>query len=164
MYNPSLLENAAKFIAECKARKLKIAVAESCTGGLLAGLITSISGASEVFEMGFITYSNEAKTQLIGVDETLVETYGAVSEEVARAMAEGARDRANADVALSVTGIAGPGGATKEKPVGLVYIACATHAQITCSKNIFKGDRQAIRLHSCEAALEMGLLSLRGTT
>lgn len=155
MFPEHLLEKAEQLVRVCSAQKKFITTAESCTGGLLAGLITSVSGASDVFRVGFISYSNIAKTKQLEVDAALVATHGAVSEQVARAMAEGARGKSNADIALSVTGIAGPGGGSDEKPVGLVYIACATPTETLCTKNNFSGSRQEIRLQACWKAIEM---------
>lgn len=108
-----------------RAKGLRLATAESCTGGLVAAALTEIPGASDVFERGFVTYSNEAKRDMLGVPSPLIERHGAVSAEVARAMAQGAIDRSDADIAVAVTGVAGPGGGSVEKPVGLVHFACA---------------------------------------
>ena len=118
-------------VCELKRRGLTLTTAESCTGGLLADRVTDVSGASEVFHEGFVTYSNKAKSELLGVSAELIERHGAVSAEVARAMAEGAKNRAQADFALALTGIAGPGGGSAEKPVGLVHIALARPAAET---------------------------------
>ena len=112
-----LIEQLAE---KCIAEKLKIATAESCTGGLVAKLITDLAGSSQWFECGFVTYSNEAKQEMIGVDADLIQQWGAVSEPVAAAMAAGARKRANSDIAIAITGIAGPTGASEHKPLGLV--------------------------------------------
>ncbi|MCX7325385.1 MAG: CinA family protein [Hyphomicrobiales bacterium] len=109
----------------CRSQGLMLATAESCTGGLVAGALTAISGSSDVVERGFVTYSNEAKSGMLGVPPALIEAHGAVSEPVARAMAEGALVHSRADIAVSVTGIAGPGGGSVAKPVGLVHFACA---------------------------------------
>jgi PncC family amidohydrolase len=132
-----------------------LAVAESCTGGLLGHRITNVSGSSAYFEGGVLSYSNEVKERLLGVPhETLVE-HGAVSEETALAMARGARRLLGVDVALSVTGIAGPTGGTAEKPVGLVYIGLAAQGTELCERHIWKGDRAENKASSAEAALEM---------
>lgn len=125
MFPTDLLVAAEALLAECRARGLKLATSESCTGGLVAGLLTEIAGSSDVVERGFVTYSNEAKNELLGVPMALIERVGAVSEEVARAMAEGAVAKAPVDLAVSITGVAGPGGGTATKPVGLVHFACA---------------------------------------
>lgn len=147
---------AERIVASARERQETIATAESCTGGLIAALITSIAGSSAVFTHGFVTYANEAKTSMIGVSPDLIATYGAVSEPVARAMAEGARNAAHSSIAVSATGIAGPGGATDEKPVGLVYLACA-HAggETRYVKHIFSGDRDSVRMQAVLAALAL---------
>lgn len=125
---------------------VRVAVAESCTGGLLAAALTDIPGSSAVFERGFVTYSNQAKHESLGVPVALIEEHGAVSEPVAVAMAEGALKHSYADIAVSITGIAGPGGGSAEKPIGLVYIGLArTGHRTQCQRHIFTGNRQAIR-------------------
>ncbi len=133
----------------------KIAVAESCTGGLLSRKITAIAGASDYLDRGFVTYSNRAKTELLGVPEELLAAHGAVSAEVAVAMAEGARGNAGAEVGIAITGIAGPTGGTAQKPVGTVYIACATPERSSVEKNLFGGTREQIQEHAAQAALVM---------
>ena len=160
MYPDSLLTKTEQLVQQLTASSKTITAAESCTGGLLGGLITSVAGASDVFHQGLITYSNEAKQRLLGVDEALLAKHGAVSEEVARAMAKGALASAQADIALSITGIAGPGGGSAEKPVGLVYIGCARGEEVVVAKNIFTGNRQSVRLQSCHKAIEMALVCL----
>jgi len=133
---------------------LKIATAESCTGGLVAGTLTAIAGSSDVYERGWVTYSNEAKREQLGVSAALLEAHGAVSGEVAEAMAKGALHRSKADVAISVTGIAGPGGGSPEKPVGLVYIGLARKdgwSQVERCR--FDGDRDAVRAQTVTRAL-----------
>lgn len=132
-----------------------LAVAESCTGGLIARRITSVAGASDYFDRGFITYSNRAKTELLGVPEELLVRHGAVSAEVAKAMAEGARERAGADAALAVTGIAGPTGGTAEKPVGTVFMACAVSGQTTVEHHLFGGFREHIQEGAAQTALQL---------
>lgn len=132
-----------------------LATAESCTGGLLAGRITEVAGSSEYFREGVVTYSNEAKTRMLGVPAALIEAHGAVSEQVAEAMARGVRKLANATFGIGITGIAGPGGGSEEKPVGLVYIALADEADVAARKFVFPGDRQFIRMLSVNAALDM---------
>lgn len=124
-----------------KKKGLKLTTAESCTAGLLAGRVMNVAGASEVYDEGYITYSNEAKHRILGVKEKTLEEHGAVSHKTAYEMAEGAAKVANADAALSVTGIAGPGGGTAEKPVGLVYIGCYLNGQIRTVEFRFTGDR-----------------------
>jgi nicotinamide-nucleotide amidase len=129
-----------------RARGWTMATAESCTGGLIAATCTALAGSSDWFERGFVTYSNAAKTELLGVDAGLIVQHGAVSEPVARAMAEGALLRCPADVAVAVTGIAGPGGGTPAKPVGLVWLAWARRgASANCESQVFPGDRAAVR-------------------
>jgi nicotinamide-nucleotide amidase len=138
-----------------KMRGYTLATAESCTGGLLAGRITDVPGSSEYFLEGVVSYSNEAKIDLLGVPKKLIATHGAVSEQVAGAMAVGIRKRAGSTFGVGVTGVAGPGGGSPEKPVGLVYIALADDSQNTTRKFIFPGDRQFIRTLSVNAALDM---------
>jgi nicotinamide-nucleotide amidase len=140
----------------CRMRKLTIATAESCTGGLVAGALTDIPGSSDVIDRGFVTYSNEAKTELVGVPADLIAHHGAVSVHVAREMAAGALKRSKADVAVAVTGIAGPGGGSEAKPVGLVYLAVARRgSEPAIERHQFHGNRAAIRQATVERALEM---------
>lgn len=135
---------------------MTVATAESCTGGLIASRITDVPGASAVFMRGFVTYSNEAKSDLLGVDAALLEEHGAVSEPVAKAMAEGARSRAGADFGVGVTGIAGPGGGTAEKPVGLVFIAIAVpHGATQCEKVLYPSDRATFKRFASQKALDL---------
>ncbi|MGH9938452.1 MAG: competence/damage-inducible protein A [Blastocatellia bacterium] len=138
-----------------KLRGYTLATAESCTGGLLAGRLTDVPGSSEYFLEGVVSYSNEAKVDLLGVPKKWIKTHGAVSQQVAEAMAAGIRKRAGSTFGVGVTGIAGPGGGSEEKPVGLVYIALADDSQTTTRKLIFPGDRQFIRTLSVNAALDM---------
>jgi nicotinamide-nucleotide amidase len=145
-----------------RERKLTLALAESCTGGLVAARLTEVAGASEFFERGYVTYSNRAKMDLLGVDAGLLERAGAVSEEVARAMAEGARRAAGVDVALAITGIAGPGGGTPDKPVGLTFLAMAGRLGDRVRKAHFPGDRERVRHQACQATLEMLRRALLG--
>jgi nicotinamide-nucleotide amidase len=128
MIGHGLVEAAGGLLDLCRARKLKVAAAESCTGGLLAAVLTEIAGSSDVFERGFVTYSNEAKQTMLGVAPAVLESFGAVSRETAEAMARGALARAPVDLAVAVTGIAGPGGAVAGKPVGLVHFAAASRS------------------------------------
>jgi nicotinamide-nucleotide amidase len=142
----------------------KVATAESCTGGLVAGAITEIAGSSAVLERGFVTYSNEAKMEMLGVSRDIIETFGAVSIACAWAMAKGALDRSKADIAVAISGIAGPGGATATKPVGIVYIGVArkgTDAFVV--ENNFSGDRSSVRQQSLEMALNLLLKALTAT-
>ncbi len=154
MPNSSEIGAAFDVLTACKRAKIKIATAESCTGGLVAAALTEIPGSSEVVERGFVTYSNEAKIELLAVSPGLILAFGAVSEPVARAMAEGALHRSHADMAVSITGVAGPGGGTVEKPVGLVHFGLARKGRATqTSHRIFGGDRAAIRRFAVEYAL-----------
>jgi nicotinamide-nucleotide amidase len=155
MFSNTHINQATALLDAYRSKGLKLVTAESCTGGLISALLTEISGSSDVFECGFVTYSNESKINLLGIDAVLIERHGAVSEQIACAMANGAIAKTGADVAVSVTGIAGPTGGTEEKPVGLVYIAVATKNNVLCTKNIFTGDRNNIRLSSVSKALEM---------
>ena len=157
LFSSSLLRLAEVVLAEARAQKLRIATAESCTGGLIGGLLTEIPGSSDVFERGFIVYSNRAKQDMLGVPGDLIADQGAVSEAVARAMAEGAVENSNAHIAVAVTGIAGPGGGTGLKPVGLVHIAaCRENRSILHEAHRF-GDigRTEVRIKTIEAALDL---------
>jgi nicotinamide-nucleotide amidase len=156
MFEPALLARAEKLLADARAEGVKIATAESCTGGLVAGLLTEIPGSSDVVERGFVTYSNQAKHELLGVPDALMVRHGAVSAEVARAMALGALKHSHADLAVAVTGIAGPGGGTEGKPVGLVHLAVARGDCLVIRECRF-GDigRREVRLKAVEAAMEM---------
>jgi nicotinamide-nucleotide amidase len=158
MNSPSLIRSAETMLAEARAQGLQIVTAESCTGGLIAALLTEIAGASDVFERGFVTYSNRAKEEMLGVPAALIAEHGAVSEPVARAMAEGALQHSAAQLAVAVTGIAGPGGGTVQKPVGLVHIAAARHSRETIHQAHRFGEigRTEIRIRTVEQAL--GLL------
>jgi nicotinamide-nucleotide amidase len=157
MFPSPLLRLAEVVLAEAREKKLRIATAESCTGGLIGGLLTEIPGSSDVFERGFIAYSNRAKQDMLGVPGDLIADMGAVSEAVARAMAEGAVENSNAHLAVSVTGVAGPGGGTKMKPVGLVHIAAARENRSILHEAHRFGDigRSEIRMKAVEAALEL---------
>ena len=148
---------AKTILAKARAAKLRIATAESCTGGLIAACLTEIPGSSDVLDRGFVTYSNRAKTEMLGVPAALIDKHGAVSEEVARAMAKGALAHSNAQLAIAVTGIAGPGGGTTEKPVGLVHIAAARADHKLLHQAHHFGDigRDKIRLKSVEATLKI---------
>jgi nicotinamide-nucleotide amidase len=146
---------------ELVKRKQTVAVAESCTGGLLAKLITDIPGASEYFTYGWVTYSNNAKITELGVPAEIIEKYGAVSEQAASVMAEQARQKAGSDFAISITGIAGPTGGTKDKPVGLVYIGLSDAQQVQTKRFIFLADRETVRMRAALTALNMLRLKLR---
>ena len=138
-------------------KEYKITTAESCTGGLVAATIVNVSGASEVFQAGFVTYANEAKEKELGVKSETLQTYGAVSEKTAKEMAIGCAAHAKAQVGISTTGIAGPGGGTAEKPVGLVYIGCAVRSNVYVEKNVFSGDRQQVRRQAADRAIGFAL-------
>ena len=155
---PDLKDRAAALLDAYRQKGLKIATVESCTGGLVAALLTEIAGSSAVVERGFVTYSNEAKTELVGVPASLIATHGAVSEPVARAMAEGALAHSRAHVAVAITGIAGPGGATVAKPVGLVHFGLARRGAPVVHLERRYGDpgREIVRRRAVEDAL--GLL------
>lgn len=146
-------KEASTLVQILAEKKLKLTTAESCTGGLVAAAITDIPGASSVFEQGFITYSNASKHALLGVDASVIETQGAVSAAVARAMAEGVRAKTSADIAVAITGIAGPGGGSATKPVGLVFIATAYKNVTHCTENQFNGSRSEIRSEAVDKAL-----------
>jgi nicotinamide-nucleotide amidase len=143
-------------LTRCREKKLMLATAESCTGGLIAGALTEIAGSSDVVERGFVTYSNRAKNEMLGVAAPLIAWHGAVSAEVARAMATGALAHAPVELAIAVTGIAGPGGGSPDKPVGLVHLAVARRGEkVQNEHQIFPGDRTAIRQATVLRALEM---------
>jgi nicotinamide-nucleotide amidase len=154
---PEMTNRAATLLDAYRDKGLKIATAESCTGGLVAALLTEISGSSSVMERGFVTYSNEAKIELIGVPAELIAAHGAVSEPVARAMAEGALAHSRADVAVGITGVAGPTGGTATKPVGLVHFALARKGAATIHLERRYGDlgREIVRRRAVEDALAL---------
>lgn len=156
MFPDDIHDLASAVIAEAGARGWTVATAESCTGGLVAGALTAVAGSSAVVDRGFVTYSNAAKSGLLGVPAALIVDHGAVSEAVARAMAAGARDRAGVDLTVSITGVAGPGGGTADKPVGRVHFASASPAGVLHEVRSF-GDlgRESVRLASVRVALEM---------
>ena len=157
MIGPEIKVTVSELLKIFKTCNLKIATAESCTGGLLSAALTSVSGSSAVVERGFVTYTNTAKIQSLGVPHDLLNAHGAVSAEVARAMAEGALTKSNADVAISITGIAGPGGATQGKPVGLVYFGLAREHMrtVTLERRYGEIGRDGIREASVETALDL---------
>ena len=148
-------ESAVLVLAQAlRGAGLRLAAAESCTGGLIAAACTAVAGSSDWFERGFVSYSNEAKIDMLGVDAALLARHGAVSAEVARAMAEGALAHSRADLAVAVTGIAGPGGATMDKPVGTVWLAVAARAGVTQTELLqLSGDRASIRAQTVQHAL-----------
>jgi nicotinamide-nucleotide amidase len=157
MFSSPLMSLAQVLLAEAREQRLRIATAESCTGGLIAGLLTEIPGSSDVLDRGFVVYSNRAKSDLLGVPGDLIADQGAVSEAVARAMAEGAVENSNAHMAIAVTGVAGPGGGTKLKPIGVVHIAAARERRSILHEAHRFGDigRTEIRIKSVEAALTL---------
>ena len=158
MFDPALIDDATRLLAGLRARNLMITTAESCTGGLIAALLTEIPGSSDVVDCGFITYSNSAKQHLIGVSADILARHGAVSAAVAMAMAEGALKQApQATITVSVTGVAGPGGGSEAKPVGLVHFGCAMTDQPTVHRECRFGDlgRADIRLATVREALDL---------
>lgn len=157
------LELSMALVAELKKRGMKIASVESCTAGLISKIITDAPGSSEIFDLGITTYSNKMKTKMVGVPEDILEKHGAVSPETAKAMAEGIRRVSGADIGVATTGIAGPGGGTPEKPVGLVYTAIATESDVKVSRLMIDhsgADRNSIRTTAAETVLNdvLGLL------
>jgi nicotinamide-nucleotide amidase len=156
MLPDAILKEAEALLAACRAKGIKLAIAEACTGGLIAAALTSFAGSSDVVDRAFVTYSNEAKNQMIGVPMPLIDDHGAVSEHVAAAMADGALARSRAAIAVSVTGMAGPGGGGTEKPMGLVWFGLArTGTPAITERTVFPGDRSAIRAAAVAHAFEM---------
>ncbi len=156
MIDEPTLEQAAALLQRLRQRGWMLATAESCTGGLIAAALTHIAGSSDVVDRGFVTYSNEAKMDMLGVPADLLVAHGAVSEPVAAAMAAGALAHSRANVTVSVTGIAGPGGGSTGKPVGLVWFGCAIRGGlVTTTSQVFAGDRGAVRAQTVAAALAM---------
>ncbi len=157
MFDPAIRDAAAALLDLCKGKRLMVATAESCTGGLVAGALTEIAGSSAVVDRGFVTYTNEAKQQMLGVPEATLKQHGAVSRETAEAMAKGVLAHAPADLAVSITGIAGPGGGSAEKPVGLVHFAAATRNGRLIHHEARYGDigRSEVRRRSVLQALSM---------
>jgi nicotinamide-nucleotide amidase len=157
MSDAALLDGANRVLKLCRARGLRVATAESCTGGLVAAALTEIAGSSDVFDCGFVTYSDEAKVALLGVPAATLKRHGAVSEQTAIAMVAGALKKSRADLAVSITGIAGPGGGSTQKPVGLVYFAAASRdGRCIARKRLFgKIGRRRVRLLSVAEALRL---------
>ena len=156
MLSEEILRQAADVLEVLRARGWRAATAESCTGGLVCAALTHVAGSSDVVDRGFVTYSNAAKTALVDVPADIIEAHGAVSEIVARSMAAGALERSEADVAVSITGIAGPGGGSVEKPVGLVWFGCAWRGgQVLTRRGMFAGDRASIRAQAVGVALTL---------
>lgn len=146
MFDHEMREAAERVLLACRKSKLKLVTAESCTGGLVAATLTAIAGSSDVVDRAFVTYANEAKNEMLGVSWDALRSHGAVSDPVARAMASGALKHSGMDLAVSVTGVAGPGGGSAEKPVGLVHFAGARMGhEIVAERHVFPGDRDQIR-------------------
>jgi nicotinamide-nucleotide amidase len=159
-----LTDKARAVLAACRRRRWMAAAAESCTGGLLMASLTAVAGSSDVVDRGYVTYSNEAKTDLLGVAPEMIAEHGAVSAEVARAMAAGALGRSRAGIAIAITGIAGPGGGRADKPVGLVHFACAVADRPPLDlRQVFPGDRDAVRHQAVLAALDLMLAAAEAT-
>jgi nicotinamide-nucleotide amidase len=156
MISTALLNEAESLLAAARASGIMLATAESCTGGLIAATLTAIAGSSDVVDRGFVTYSNEAKADMLGVPMGLINAVGAVSEPVARLMAQGALSRSRAHIAISVTGVAGPGGGSADKPVGTVYFGVAQRGQPPHAEHrVFPGDRAAIRAATVATAFAL---------
>lgn len=151
----AISETAQAVLTQCRARGIMLAVAESCTGGMIAAALTSVAGSSDVFDRGFVTYSNEAKTDMLGVPASLIATHGAVSAQVAQAMALGALKHSRAQASAAVTGIAGPGGGSAEKPVGTVFIAVALKEDVQVERCQFAGGRGEVREAAVQKTLQM---------
>ena len=163
MFDPETLDLAEAVLATCRRRGWRVATAESCTGGLVAAALTAIPHSSDVFKRGFVAYSNDAKIDLLGVPQDMIAQHGAVSAEAAGAMARGAVARAGVDLSVSTTGIAGPGGGTPQKPVGLVYLGIATRdGGARVERRVFPGDRGEVRRAAMIEALEMLLVAAKG--
>ncbi|MBS3749556.1 MAG: CinA family protein [Candidatus Thermoplasmatota archaeon] len=152
MISNDLIESIAELLTD---KKLTVATAESCTGGLLGHVLTSVSGSSVYYDRGIISYTNQAKQELLNVSLDLLQEYGAVSKQVARSMAKGVRKNAKADIGVSTTGIAGPTGGTKKKPVGLVYIGLSTRKKTVVNRFVFDGDRLENKDSTCIEALRL---------
>jgi nicotinamide-nucleotide amidase len=156
VFGAETLSLAQSVLDACRVRNWRLATAEACTGGLVAGALTAIAGSSDIVERAFVTYSNEAKSELLGVPPETIAMHGAVSAETAMAMAQGALARAPVDLVVSVTGIAGPGGATPTKPIGLVLFGLARRdGECRTERRVFPGDREAVRQAALEVALRL---------
>ena len=157
MFSPQQIDKASELLNLYRTQKMKIATAESCTGGLIAALLTEVAGSSDVFERGFVTYSNEAKSELLNILSQMIDQFGAVSPEIANLMAISALTNSRADISIAVTGIAGPGGGSRDKPVGLVYLAATSRNGLTLSRKCMFGDigRSKVREATVLMALEM---------
>ncbi len=155
MFDHEVREAAERVLLSCRKKGLKVVTAESCTGGLVAAAMTAIAGSSDVVDRAFVTYSNEAKREMLGVPWDAILGHGAVSEPVARAMAKGALAHSRADISVSITGIAGPGGGSADKPVGLVHFAARRGDETVAEQHVFPGDRDGIRRLAAITALTM---------
>jgi nicotinamide-nucleotide amidase len=156
VFEPEALRLARSVLDGCRARNWRLATAESCTGGMVAAALTAIAGSSDVVERGFVAYTNKAKSELLGVPPETIAAHGAVSAETAEAMAKGAIAHAPVDLSVSVTGIAGPGGATPTKPVGLILCGVARRdGHCRTERRVFPGDRSAVRQAALQLALEL---------
>ncbi len=157
MFDAELTNLATDLLTKCREKGIRLATVESCTGGLVAALLTDIAGSSDVFDRGFVTYSNDAKTALVGVPTGLITEHGSVSRDVAVAMAEGGLARSKATLVVAITGVAGPGGGTSLKPVGLVHFALAAQGKETVHQRCQFGEigRQSVRQASIHQALDM---------
>lgn len=156
MFSNELLNSAESLLEQCRRRRWRLATAESCTGGLIGGCLTAIAGSSDVFDRGVVSYSNTAKTDLLDVPKRLLDRLGAVNAEVAEAMVRGILARSSADLAIAVTGIAGPGGGSASKPVGLVYLAVGLRSgAVEVHRQVFPGDRTEVRLATVATALDL---------
>ncbi|MBP1886928.1 nicotinamide-nucleotide amidase [Ensifer mexicanus] len=157
MWPADIEQKAREIVTDLTARNLKLATAESCTGGLIAGALTEVAGSSLVVDRGFVTYSNDAKIQMLGIELATLAAHGAVSRETAVEMARGAVSHSGADIAVAVTGVAGPGGGSLEKPVGLVYFAAASRNGATLHKEMRYGDigRDVVRMSAVRTAFEL---------
>ena len=154
--NYEITSHAETVLDLCRGKGLQITTVESCAGGLVCAALTAIAGSSDVVDRGFITYTNQAKAELVAVPAALIGVHGAVSEAVARAMAEGGVANSNAEIAVAITGVAGPGGGSEAKPVGLVHLACARAGRATThQRHVFPGDRTGVREAAVLAALRM---------
>ena len=166
VFSKEMVHRAERLLSAARSKGMRLATAESCTGGLVSALLTTAAGSSDVFERGFVTYSNAAKAEMLEVPAESIRQYGAVSPEVARAMAEGAIRSSGADLAVAVTGVAGPGGGTPVKPVGLVEFACAMRGTDTILATERMGDlgREGIRIRAVATALALFERALRGVS
>ena len=160
MFSPSILQKATRLLAICKEKGILLSGAESCTGGLIMGALTAVAGSSAAVDRGFVTYSNAAKNEILGVPSAMLDEFGAVSAEVAEAMATGSLENSRAHWAFSVTGIAGPGGGSAEKPVGLVYMGWAGPRHVGTLKLNFNGDRDSVRNQTIETVLQELILRI----